>query len=126
VLLLVLLVSLLRRRPREARWAGTALASVLGVWAASMLLTLGLLRGRTVAPGEELAFCGFDCHLHVGVLNVTRGERLGVTLRLRSDARRRRSIRRCSRSPWRAAMAGASRQWRATWVARSRPASRAT
>jgi len=87
VLLLVLLVSLLRKRPREARWAATALSSVLGMWAASMLLTVGLLRGRTLAPGEELAFCGFDCHLHVGVRSVAPGERLGVTLTLRSDAR---------------------------------------
>ncbi len=40
-----------------------------------------------VALGEEVSFCGIDCHLHVSVIGVSRGDGLGVRLRFRSDAR---------------------------------------
>lgn len=43
---------------------------------------------RTLAPGEELSFCGFDCHLHVSAVSARRDGGLDVTLRFRSDARR--------------------------------------
>lgn len=59
---------------------------------------------RILAPGEEMAFCGFyiDCHLHASVTDVVRTRTLGnapdarvargmfhlVTLRIASDARR--------------------------------------
>lgn len=43
---------------------------------------------RGVVPlGEEIAFCGIDCHLHVSAVGVSRGESLVVRLRFRSDAK---------------------------------------
>lgn len=43
---------------------------------------------RTLAPGAELSFCGFDCHLHVSAASARRDGGLDVTLRFRSDAKR--------------------------------------
>jgi len=44
---------------------------------------------RALPVGEELSFCGFDCHLHVSVVgSETEEDRIGVILRVRSDARR--------------------------------------
>jgi len=56
----------------------------------ALLLAAGpaVTRPRTLAPGEELSFCGFDCHLHVSALGARRDGSLDVTLRLRSDAKR--------------------------------------
>jgi hypothetical protein len=89
VLLLVLLVALRRRWTALAHRAATGLAIVVGVWGAALLASIALLRGHTVAPGDELAFCGgLDCHLHVGVRAVERRGRLAVRLAFRSDARR--------------------------------------
>jgi hypothetical protein len=88
VLLLVLLLSLVAGWRRAARQSGIALAAVVGLWAVSLGLSLGLLQGRTLARDGELAYCGFDCHLHVGVHEVRHGERLDVVLALRSDAKR--------------------------------------
>jgi len=87
VLLLVLLVSVLTGRTAMARWAGFALGGVASLWAVSLLLSVVLLRGRTLRPGEELVYCGFDCHLHLTVRDVKHDGRLDVTLALRSDAK---------------------------------------
>ena len=85
--MVVLLGALVRRRMALARRAALALGLLVAFWAASLLLSLGLLHGRTLVPGQELAYCGFDCHLHVGVRDVHREGRLAVTLALRSDAK---------------------------------------
>ncbi|MEO8450461.1 MAG: hypothetical protein ABI647_11750 [Gemmatimonadota bacterium] len=49
--------------------------------------TLLAARYRVLAPGEEVSFCGLDCHLHVSVAKVERTRGLGVTVRFRSDAK---------------------------------------
>jgi hypothetical protein len=70
---------------RRAATIGLVLAGTYG-----MLLVAGplLLGSRSLAPGQELAFCGFDCHLHLTVTRVARDSGLSVTVRARSDARR--------------------------------------
>jgi hypothetical protein len=80
--------ALLRGRPGLVRHAAAGLGVIAAAWAVGLGLTLVALRGRTLAPPEELAFCGLDCHLHVGVRAVRRATHLDVTLALRSDARR--------------------------------------
>ncbi len=74
------------RRPlaRRAALVGGIFAGAYG------LLLLGgpfLLGSRTLVPGQELAFCGFDCHLHLTVTAVDRTNGVDVKVRARSDAR---------------------------------------
>lgn len=63
--------------------------SVLGAIAIVLVylgaLAAGLLLGahRELLPGDELSFCGFDCHLHVTAMGVA-GDT--VLMRFRSDA----------------------------------------
>jgi hypothetical protein len=43
---------------------------------------------RALPVGEELSFCGFDCHLHVSIVgSETEDDRVGVFVQVRSDAR---------------------------------------
>lgn len=88
LMLIVLLVAFFTGRGGLARLAGLGLAALVVLWGGSLLLSMALLRGRTLRPGQELVYCGFDCHLHVGVRDVRRDGRLDVTLALRSDAKR--------------------------------------
>lgn len=71
-----------RRLFRHAALVGTGAVAVH----AALLVAGPLLAGeRVLAPGSELSFCGFDCHLHV---SAARGSAPGaVVLRFRSDAR---------------------------------------
>lgn len=61
--------------------AGLATAELGLLLLAGPLLT----RERVLAPGAELSFCGFDCHLHLSARPAPRGD--GVIIRFRSDAR---------------------------------------
>jgi len=74
-----------RRLVRRATIAtgGYAVLYLLGV------LFSGLLAPQRVLPvGEEISFCGFDCHLHVSVVgSETDDDRIGVFVQVRSDAR---------------------------------------
>lgn len=63
-------------------------AVVLAGYAALLAAGPAVTAPRTLAPGAELSFCGFDCHLHVSALGARRDDGLAVTLRLRSDATR--------------------------------------
>ncbi len=84
---ILIAVALATHRPRLLR--GTVV--VIGGWltAYGLAIVAGplLTRYQQLDAGHELAFCGFDCHLHVSVVNVSAGEGLWVTLRLRSDAK---------------------------------------
>ena len=66
-----------------------ALGSAAAAAGYALLLMAGplLTRSRTLLPGEELSFCGFDCHLHVSATSERLDDSLDVTLRLRSDAK---------------------------------------
>ncbi|HQR16737.1 MAG TPA: hypothetical protein PK948_00115 [Gemmatimonadales bacterium] len=73
------------------RLAGRALFGTGGLVLVYLAATaaFALLTPRRVLPlGQELHFCGFDCHLHVSVLgSESEDDRVGVTVRLRSDAK---------------------------------------
>ncbi len=86
VALLALGVTVLARgRSRATRWATAACVTVLATYGLAIAAGWLLAPRRTLAMGEEVSFCGLDCHLHVAVLDVD-GAR--VQVRLRSDARR--------------------------------------
>ncbi len=74
-----------RRLMRSLALGGAVCVAVYaGLLAAGPAIT----PARTLAPGEELSFCGFDCHLHVSAVGARRDGGLDVTLRFRSDAKR--------------------------------------
>lgn len=74
------------RRNRRLLRNATLVASVAVAVHGALLVAGPLLaRNRVLAPGSEMSFCGFDCHLHV---SAARGSMPGaVILRFRSDAR---------------------------------------
>lgn len=73
------------------RLAGRALLGTAGLALLYLVATaaFAFLTPRRVLPiGQELDFCGFDCHLHVSVVgSETEDNRVGVTVRVRSDAK---------------------------------------
>ncbi len=76
------------RRPALGRFALRGGAAVLGLWVAGLILSPVVLGGRKLTPGEELLFCGLDCHLHLTALRaVSRDGGVDVTMRARSDAK---------------------------------------
>lgn len=85
--LVTMVVGLIRGRGSlfgvGARVTGAVVAGYGLVWVVGYLTA----PARLVGPGEEVQFCGLDCHLHVSAVAVTRGTDLAVTLRFRSDAR---------------------------------------
>lgn len=85
--LLTMVLAVIRGRPPLVR-IGATLAGV-AVVGYGVLWVFGLLTSpaRLVPAGEEIQFCGVDCHLHVSAIKATRGADLAVTLRFRSDAR---------------------------------------
>ena len=85
--LLVIVLGLVRGHPRWTRRAALVGASLLAVYGGLLIAGPVLLGRRTLRPGEELAFCGFDCHLHLTATHVARNGGLQVTVRARSDAR---------------------------------------
>jgi hypothetical protein len=74
-------------RPRLLVATSVVVTSWLACYAMALVLGPVLTARRTLARGEELHFCGLDCHLHVSVVRVTRDHDLVVTIRFRSDAR---------------------------------------
>jgi hypothetical protein len=62
--------------------AGGAVGGYVVVW----LLALLAAPSRVLSRGQEVSFCGLDCHLHVSVTGADPDGR--VRLRFRSDARR--------------------------------------
>lgn len=85
--LLVTGYGLMRHNARLVRRAGLVGLSLVAVYGGLLLAGPLLLGRRTLTPGQELAFCGFDCHLHLTATHVVRNGGLLVTVRARSDAR---------------------------------------
>jgi hypothetical protein len=85
--LAVMLFATLTGRPRLLTFTATAIV----VWFTSYALALmggpSLTPRRTLAAGDEMAFCGLDCHLHLSVADVRRDSGLAVRLHFRSDAK---------------------------------------
>ncbi|MFN0178905.1 MAG: hypothetical protein ACKVZ0_08895 [Gemmatimonadales bacterium] len=82
------LIGRLREQRGWSRLGGVLAGGVVGAYGLLWLTTVPLGRERPMAPGAEVAFCGVDCHLHVSVARVHRGNSLAVVVRLRSDAKR--------------------------------------
>lgn len=74
------------RHDRARLGLGVAVAGVAG-YVAIWLGSLVTAPARVLPVGQELSFCGVDCHLHVSVARVVQGTDLAVTVRFRSDAR---------------------------------------
>jgi hypothetical protein len=77
----------LASRPVLARRAMIAGSGMLGVYGLFWLLGLVLAPRVVLPPGQEISFCGLDCHLHVSVQQVREGPDLGVTVHFASNAK---------------------------------------
>ena len=85
--LVTLVIGMVQGRPPLARIGGQmTAASGVGY---GLLWLVGLLGSphRSLAVGQEVSFCGLDCHLHVSVVRSERRGDLGVVVRFRSNAR---------------------------------------
>ena len=78
---------MVRSNPGLRRRGGSLGAALVAVYGGLLLAGPAVLGRRTLTPGQELAFCGFDCHLHLTATHVARNGGLQVTVRARSDAR---------------------------------------
>jgi hypothetical protein len=77
-----------RNNPRLARRSLLAGSGMAGVYGLFWLLGLMLAPRVVLAPGQEISFCGLDCHLHVSVREVRAGPDLRVTVHFASNAKR--------------------------------------
>lgn len=90
VVLLAVVIGLWARfgdHPVVARRALLAGTGMIGVYAVFWLLGLVLASREVLPPGQEITFCGLDCHLHVSVQQVRQASDLGVTVHFASNAR---------------------------------------
>ena len=85
--LIVAVAAAFTGRPRLLTATVIGLAIWIGCYALAVLAGPLLARRQTLALGEEMAFCGFDCHLHLAVTRVSGAGDLAVQLRFRSDAK---------------------------------------
>lgn len=85
--LALMLFGTLTGRPRLLTVTATAVTAWLACYAVAVLAGPFVTPRRSIAPGEEIAFCGLDCHLHVSVAGISRDSGVALTLRFRSDAR---------------------------------------
>jgi len=85
--LIVAVFGLVRRRRSLAR-SGTLVAAIAVAGWAALWIAGWISAPRGVLPmGEEVSFCGLDCHLHVSVVGVSRDRSLTVSVQFRSDAK---------------------------------------
>jgi hypothetical protein len=85
--LLMMAVAAVTGRPRLLTVAATGTATWLLGYALALLAGPALTRPQTLALGDELSFCGLDCHLHVAATRVRWDGDLAVRLHFRSDAK---------------------------------------
>ena len=85
--LIVVVLTAFTGRPRLLTATVFGIFGWLACYALAVLAGPLLARHQTLALGEELAFCGLDCHLHLSVTGVSGTSDLAVRLRLRSDAK---------------------------------------
>ncbi len=69
---------------RRALFAGSGMVGLYGLF---WLLGLVLATRVVLPPGQELSFCGLDCHLHVSVRQVRAGPDFGVIVHFSSNAK---------------------------------------
>ena len=71
-----------------ARRTGLATAAFTALYLVGTAISVGAAPSRVLPLGQELSFCGFDCHLHVSIVAVeTDEDRIGLVVRARSDAK---------------------------------------
>jgi hypothetical protein len=85
--LIVVVVAAFTGRPRLLTATVLGIFGWLGCYALAVLAGPLLARRQTLSLGEEMAFCGLDCHLHVSVTGISGTGDLALRLRLRSDAK---------------------------------------
>ena len=85
--LVVVAIAAFTGRPRLLTAAAGGTAAWLVCYALALLAGPALTRQRTLGLGDELSFCGLDCHLHLAVTDVRRDGDVTVRLRFRSDAK---------------------------------------
>ena len=85
--LIVAAIAAFTGRPRLLTAAAFGTAAWLACYALALLAGPALTRQRTLGLGDELSFCGLDCHLHLAVTDVRRDGDVAVRLRFRSDAK---------------------------------------
>lgn len=70
-----------------ARRAGLATAAFTALYLLGAEISARVAPSRVLPIGQEISFCGFDCHLHVSIVAVeTDEDRIGMVVRARSDA----------------------------------------
>jgi hypothetical protein len=74
-------------RPRLLTLTAAGIVVWFACYGLALLAGPALTPHRLLAAGDEMAFCGFDCHLHLSVAGVTRGNGVAVRLHFRSDAK---------------------------------------
>jgi hypothetical protein len=71
-----------------ARRAGVATMVFTALYLLGTEVSARLAPSRVLPIGQELSFCGLDCHLHVSIVAVeTDEDRIGMVVRARSDAK---------------------------------------
>ena len=86
--LAIILFALARGDRALARRSGVATAALTALYLLGTMISALVAPRRVLTAGEELSFCGFDCHLHVSVVAVeTDEDRIGLVVRARSDAK---------------------------------------
>jgi hypothetical protein len=68
----VALFGLARGDRRLGTRAGLAAFFLVVLYGAALLVSPSTARPTVLPPGEEISFCGFDCHLHVSYLGDAR------------------------------------------------------
>lgn len=74
-------------RPRLLTLTATGIVIWFACYALALLAGPALTPRRVLAAGDEMAFCGLDCHLHLSVNDVTRDGAVAVRVHFRSDAK---------------------------------------
>ena len=71
-----------------ARRAAIGTGGLVVVYLVGVVLSGALAPQKVLPFGQELSFCGFDCHLHLSVAQVDMEEdRIGLVVQARSDAK---------------------------------------
>ncbi|HMU61837.1 MAG TPA: hypothetical protein PKA66_08650, partial [Gemmatimonadales bacterium] len=84
----VAVFGLARGDRRLARRAAIGSGGLVILYLLGVGLSDALAPTRVLPIGEELSFCGFDCHLHISITQTNMEEdRIGLEVRARSDAR---------------------------------------
>ncbi len=70
------------------RRAGLGTLAYLALYLLGIVLSVALAPRQVLPHGSELSFCGFDCHLHISIVETdAEDDRIGIVVRARNDAR---------------------------------------